>query len=46
MSPKPGQTITEHLAALPDPRIGNAKQHLLLDMLAIAIGAVICGTDG
>lgn len=46
MPPKPGQTITKHFATLPDPRTGNATQHLLLDMLAIAICAVICGADG
>jgi predicted transposase YbfD/YdcC len=46
MSPKPGPTITKHFASLPDPRTGNAQQHLLLDMLAITICAVICGADG
>jgi predicted transposase YbfD/YdcC len=28
-----------------DPRIGNAKRHNLLDILVIAICAVICGAD-
>ena len=45
MSLKPGQTITKHFATLPDPRVGNAKQHLLGDILVIAICAIICGAD-
>jgi len=46
MSPKSHQTITKHFADLPDPRVGNAKQHELLDILVIAICAVICAADG
>lgn len=46
MSPQPTQTITKHFATLPDPRLGNAKRHELLDILTIAICAVICGADG
>ena len=46
MSPKPHQTITKHFAGLQDPRLGNAKQHELLDILVIAICASICGADG
>ena len=45
MSPKPSQTITKHFATLPDPRVGHAKQHLLGDILVIAICAIICGAD-
>lgn len=41
----PAQSITKHFAAIPDPRTGNAKQHLLLDILVIAICAAICGAD-
>jgi predicted transposase YbfD/YdcC len=36
----------EHFSGLSDPRSGNAKQHLFLEMLIIAICAVICGADG
>jgi predicted transposase YbfD/YdcC len=32
-------------AALPDPRRGNAQRHNLLDMLAIALTASICGAE-
>jgi len=45
MSPQPGQTITKHFASLPDPRASNAKQHLLSDILVIAICAILCGAD-
>jgi len=45
MSPKPHQTITKHFGSLPDPRTGNAKLHLLHDILVIAICAIICGAD-
>lgn len=45
MSPKPGQTITKHFAALPDPRIDHTKLHSLEAILVIAICAIICGAD-
>jgi predicted transposase YbfD/YdcC len=45
MSPKPGQTITKHFAALPDPRIERTKLHALEAILVIAICAIICGAD-
>ncbi|MCW2245413.1 putative transposase YbfD/YdcC [Azospirillum fermentarium] len=32
-------------AALPDPRTGNAKRHDLLEVLAIALTASICGAE-
>lgn len=39
------QSITKHFAALPDPRMGHAKRHQLLDILVIAICALLCGAD-
>ena len=45
MSPQPGQPLTKHFASLPDPRVGNAKRHLLSDILVIALCAIICGAD-
>jgi predicted transposase YbfD/YdcC len=45
MANKPAQSITTHFGTLPDPRIGNAKRHVLLDILVIAICAAICGAD-
>lgn len=35
----------EHFGKIQDPRIGNAKRHKLIDILIIAILAVICGAD-
>lgn len=45
MANKPAQSITNHFAAVADPRTGNAKQHLLLDIIVITICAAICGAD-
>jgi predicted transposase YbfD/YdcC len=38
-------TLQEHFAELTDPRMDRGKLHLLLDILVIAICAVICGAD-
>jgi predicted transposase YbfD/YdcC len=40
------RSLVEHFSGISDPRSGNAKQHLFLEMLIIAICAVICGADG
>lgn len=45
MAKRPAQSITKHFASVKDPRIGNAKRHLLSDILVIAICAAICGAD-
>jgi predicted transposase YbfD/YdcC len=45
MTPAPGSTITEHFASLTDPRRDQTKQHHLLDLLTIALCAIICGAD-
>ena len=45
MATVPGSTLFEHFATLPDPRVDRTKEHLLLDLLTIAICAVICGAD-
>jgi predicted transposase YbfD/YdcC len=39
-------SITAHFAALPDPRVERTREHQLLDILTIALCAVICGADG
>ncbi len=44
MQPGPTSLIT-HFAGVPDPRISPAKQHKLLDIIIIAICAIICGAD-
>lgn len=38
--------IGKHFEGLQDPRTGNAKQHIFLEILIIAICAVIFGADG
>jgi len=38
--------LVSHFEGLRDPRTGNAKTHIFLDILIIAILAVICGADG
>src|SRR5438093_2842390 len=38
-------SLLEYFADLPDPRIERCKRHQLLDILAIAILATICGAE-
>lgn len=38
-------TIEQYFGDMPDPRTGPAKRHKLIDILAIALLAVICGAD-
>ena len=40
-----GSSIMDHFQGLEDPRIERSKRHQLLDIVAIAICAVICGAD-
>src|SRR5512147_380590 len=37
--------LSEHFSALPDPREAGLVEHKLLDIITIAICAVICGAD-
>jgi hypothetical protein len=46
MVEQPVASIARHFEGLPDPRTGNAKQHIFLEILIIAICAVVCGADG
>ena len=39
-------SFLEHFADLNDPRIERSKEHLLKDIIAIAILAIISGADG
>ena len=45
-SPTCVSSIEAHLAALEDPRIDRTKKHKRLDILTLAIGAVIGGASG
>lgn len=46
MKLQPKITIAEHFSAIEDPRIDRSKQHKLIDIITIAICAVICGAEG
>jgi predicted transposase YbfD/YdcC len=45
MKTDPSASIEKHFANLEDPRIDRTKRHKLIDILVIAISAVICGAD-
>jgi DDE_Tnp_1-associated len=40
-----GITIRDHFTLLEDRRVERTKQHQLLDIITIALCAVICGAD-
>ena len=42
----PKITIADHFSSLKDPRIERSKLHQLIDIITIAVCAVICGADG
>src|SRR5215204_3840015 len=45
MDPLPAASLRAHFADLPDPRSGPAVRHDLLDVVTIAVLAVLCGAD-
>ncbi len=45
MSQLPAASIKQHFGEIKDPRIERTKEHQLLDIIIIAICAVICGAD-
>ncbi len=45
MENRPIASIQHHFSALEDPRIDRTKLHKLMDIVIIAICAVICGAD-
>ena len=45
MAQPPKATILDHFADLDDPRVERTRHHKLVDILAIAICATICGAD-
>jgi predicted transposase YbfD/YdcC len=45
MSQSVGSTLTAHFAQVPDPRVDRTKDHQLLDILVIAICAILCGAN-
>jgi hypothetical protein len=46
MENQPTASLGKHFEGLTDPRSGNAKAHIFLEILIIALLAVICGADG
>jgi predicted transposase YbfD/YdcC len=46
MRESPLEKIEEHFHKVQDPRIERSKEHKLIDIIAIAICAVICGAEG
>ena len=38
-------SLMEHLRKVPDPRVERTRRHELMDLLVIALCAVICGAD-
>ena len=44
--PRVAASLMEHFADLADPRIDRTKDHLLLNIIIIAVCAIICGADG
>src|SRR3989338_6886429 len=45
MSFSPATSIRDHFATVEDPRIDRTKAHGLLDIIVIAVCAVVCGAD-
>ncbi len=46
MTKKPLEAIAEHFSKVSDPRVDRTKEHKLIDLISIAICAVICGAEG
>ncbi len=46
MTKKPVGALVTSLQTLPDPRVERTRLHLLIDIVTIAICAVLCGADG
>ena len=46
MKGSPLEKIEEHFGRVQDPRIERSKEHKLIDIISIAICAVICGAEG
>ncbi len=43
--PSRSLSLTEHFAALEDPRVERTKLHPLVSIVVIALCAVICGAE-
>jgi predicted transposase YbfD/YdcC len=45
MAPKAMKAIEKHFGQITDPRVDRTKEHKLVDIIAIALCAVICGAE-
>jgi predicted transposase YbfD/YdcC len=45
MTPKALKAIEKHFGQISDPRVERTKEHKLVDIIAIALCAVICGAE-
>ena len=45
MKLRPKITLIDHFEKLSDPRVDRTKDHKLIDILVIALCAMICGAD-
>jgi predicted transposase YbfD/YdcC len=45
MTDAPAARLLDHFRALDDPRVERTKRHRLLDVVAVAICAVVCGAE-
>ncbi len=43
--PTKSKSLIEHVSLLPDPRVTGRCDHLLVDIVVIAITAILCGAD-
>jgi predicted transposase YbfD/YdcC len=46
MSQRPDVTIVTHFSGLEDPRVDRRKLHPLINVVVIALSAIICGAEG
>jgi len=46
MADTPTASLEQHFAGLTDPRVERTREHILLDIVLIAVCAAICGADG
>jgi hypothetical protein len=45
MAITPARSLLAHFAALEDPRVERTKRHPLVNIVTIAVAAVICGAE-
>jgi predicted transposase YbfD/YdcC len=45
MDPVAGASLRAHFAALPDPRVARTRRHALLDVVTLAVCAIVCAAD-